>query len=311
MKKKKKIGLVLGGGGARGLAHVGVIKELERAGITPDLIVGASMGAVVGGAYALFSDAKILEERILSLVENKNLSKLESLAAGSNEDEKEIIFQRLVTFVSNLCLWNLRAINGFITEGDEFRELINQLIDNKKFSDTKIKFSCTSLDINWGKELFFTQGDLSEAIFSSISIPGVFPPVKDNNKVLVDGGIINLVPVEVALKLGAEIVIAVDVSLNIKPIEFRNGHDILFRTEMIKEKELGRLKMKEADIIIRPDVGDYSWARFSQVRSLIEKGEAIVKERLAKIEEVISGKKSLADKFFSFFSLNQDKPKIG
>ncbi len=291
---KKKIGLVLGGGGARGLAHVGVIKELEKAGIIPDIIVGASMGAVIGGAYAVFSDAKILKERVLKLVKNKNLSKLESLAAQRNEEEKEIIFQRLATFVTNLYLWNLRAINGFITEGDQFKEMIDELIDKKSFSDTKITFGCTALDINWGKEVLFTEGLLSDAIFSSIAIPGVFPPVKEDNKVLVDGGIINLVPVEAAQRLGAEIIIAVDVSLNIKPTEFRNGHDILFRTEMIKEKELGNLKMQTADIIIRPDVGDFSWARFSEVDSLIEQGEAAVGDRLAEIKQRIKNKQSLA-----------------
>lgn len=299
MFKKKKIGLVLGGGGARGLAHVGVIKELERAGIVADVIVGASMGAVIGGVYALCFEASTLEERVLGLIEDKNLSKLESLAAKSNEEEKEIIFQRLATFVSNLVLWNLRAINGFIVEGDRFKEIIDRLVEGRSFSETKVKFGCTALDINWGEEVLFTEGLLSEAIFSSIAIPGVFPPVEKNGKVLVDGGIINLVPVTAAQKLGAEIIIAVDVSLNIKPTQFNNGHDILFRTEMIKEKEIGQLKMQDADIVIRPEVGDYSWARFSEVASLVKEGQRAVKNNLVDIKAKIKKENCLSNKIFS------------
>lgn len=293
MINNKKIGLVLGGGGARGLAHIGVIKQLEKAGIVPDIIVGASMGAVIGGAYALFADAKILEKKVLKLVTNKDLNKLESLAAPREEEEKEIIFQKLATFVSNLVLWNLRAINGSITDGIKIKQIINKLIDGKKFSETQIKFACTAIDINWGKEVLFTKGFLSDAIFASISIPGVFPPVKQDDKLLVDGGIINMVPVEVAENLGADITIAVDTSLDIKPAEFKHGHDILFRTEMIKEKEIGKLKMKSADIVIRPEVGSYSWAGFSKINSLIKEGESATKDKIAKIKKIIGNKNNL------------------
>ncbi|MCF7871195.1 MAG: patatin-like phospholipase family protein [Candidatus Omnitrophica bacterium] len=296
MANKKKIGLVLGGGGARGLAHIGIIKELEKAGIIPDIIVGASMGSVIGGAYALFANAEILEKKVLELVKNKDLSKLESLAAPRTEEEKEIVFQRLATFVSKLFLWNLRAINGSITDGIKIKEIINKLINSKKFSDTKIKFACTAIDINWGKEMLFTKGFLSDAIFASISIPGVFPPVKQGDKLLVDGGIINMVPVAVAEKLGADITIAIDASLDIKPTEFKHGHDILFRTEMIKEKEIGKLKMQSADIIIRPDVGSYSWAGFSKINALIKKGEKAAKEKIPEVKRIIKGSSSLLNK---------------
>ncbi len=293
MATNKKIGLVLGGGGARGLAHIGVIKQLEKAGIVPDIIVGASMGAVIGGAYALFANANVLEKKVLELVKHKDLSKLESLAAPRTEEEKEIIFQRLATFVSKLFLWNLRAINGSITDGVKIKEIINKLINSKKFSDTKIKFACTAIDINWGKEVLFSKGLLSDAIFASISIPGVFPPVKQGDKLLVDGGIINMVPVQIAQKMGADFTIAVDTSLDIKPTEFKHGHDILFRTEMIKEKEIGELKMQSADIIIRPEVGSYSWAGFSKINSLIKEGESATKDKIGKIKKIIGNKNNL------------------
>lgn len=304
---KNKIGLVLGGGGARGLAHVGIIKGLQKAGIIPDIITGASMGAVIGGTYALYPDAKILEKKVMALVKNKNLAKLESLAGCRGEEEKEIVFQKLITFVTNLYLWNLRAINGFISDGKNFKKIIAALVENKNFLDTKIKFCCTALDINWGKEVFFNRGSLADAIFTSISIPGVFPPVKKGKKLLVDGGIINLVPVEAARDLGAKIIIAVDVSLNIKPAVFKNGHDILFRADMIKEKELGNLKMKSADIIIRPDVGDYSWAGFSQIKPLIKEGEMAVKAKLKEIKKCLRAKQSLADKAKRIIKLSNPK----
>ncbi len=306
---KKKFGLVLGGGGARGLAHVGVIKALESAGLVPDLVVGASMGAIIGGAYALFADSRKLEEKVLRLVRDRSIVKLEALAAQRSEEEKEIIFQKLATFVANLYLWNLRAINGFITEGSQFKKIIDLLIEGKKFSDTKIKFACTALDINWGKEVLFTEGSLSEAIFSSMAIPGVFPPVKNGDKLLVDGGIINLAPVAVAKQLGAEVVVAVDVSLDIKPAEFKNGHDILFRTDMIKEKELSNLKMQAAEVIVRPDVGDYSWARFSGVDSLVQKGEAAIKSRLAEIEKKIYSRDNLKNRILNYLRPSRGKGK--
>ncbi|MCK4518940.1 MAG: patatin-like phospholipase family protein [Candidatus Omnitrophica bacterium] len=284
---KPKIAFALGGGGARGLAHIGALKALEKAGIRPDIIVGTSMGAIMGAAYAVNPDAEALEQKVRPLMRNKNLLLLESLAAEDEPAEKRLIIENLAAYATDLFLWNLRAIKGYIDNGNEMSKLIKELIDEKNFNETVIKYACVATNINTGEEVIFGEGNMVKALMASSSIPGVFPPVEDGEKLLIDGGIVTLLPAQPARRLGADIVIGINVDKDIQPKDFKQGYDIIFQADDIRRHELNLMKMKYADIIIEPDVKKLSWAHFSKIDIMIKKGEEAVNQKIAEIKKKI------------------------
>ncbi|MCK5306272.1 MAG: patatin-like phospholipase family protein [Candidatus Omnitrophica bacterium] len=284
---KPKIAFALGGGGARGLAHIGALKAFEKAGIRPDMIVGTSMGAIMGAAYAVNPDAEALEQKVKPLMSNKNLLLLESLAAEDEPAEKRLIIESLAAYATDLFLWNLRAIKGYIDDGSEMSNLIKELVDEKNFNEAVIKYACVATDINKGEEVIFSEGNMLKALMASSSIPGVFPPVEDGERLLIDGGIVTLLPAQPARKLGADIVIGINVDKNIQPKEFKQGYDIIFQADDIRRHELNLMKMKYADIIIEPDVKNLSWAHFSKIDIMIEKGEEAVNKKITEIKKKI------------------------
>lgn len=297
---RPKIGLALGGGGARGLAHIGVLKILEKAKVPIDIIVGTSMGAIIGAAYALEPNADLLEERVMSLLKNKNLSKLESLAAEDEPTEKRLIIEQLATYVTDLYLWNLRAIKGRIVENSQIEDIIKELVNEKSFHETKIKYACVATDINKGEEVIFDKGRLYKAVLASSAIPGVFSPVNLEGKVLIDGGIVTLLPAQPARKLGADVVIGVNTDKDIQPKDFKHGYDIIFQADDIRRHELNLMKKRFADIIIEPDIRTLSWAHFSKGETIVSKGEEATKKMLPLILKTIKKKifKSTFKKFF-------------
>lgn len=179
-----KFGVVLGGGGARGLAHIGVLKVLEDEGLTPDLVVGTSMGGLIGGVYARGMSIDELEEEALKLVETNRLIQLAD---------------RIPT---------LKAMFS----GKRIEQYLASLVgEEATFGDLRMPFAVIAIDLAKGKELAISEGSVSTALRATMSIPGVFAPVEENDQRLVDGGFMNNVPVNAAHDLGADIVLAVDV----------------------------------------------------------------------------------------------------
>ncbi|MBI3638610.1 patatin-like phospholipase family protein [Candidatus Wolfebacteria bacterium] len=182
--KKLKVGLALGGGGAKGLAHIGVIKALEAAGIKIDFISGTSMGSLIGGFYAATGDVRVLEELFLKL-------------------KKGDIFP-----MSKL----LRKRDGNLFRDKSIIELLEADIKGVKIKDCKIPFAAVATDVKNGEDVIIKKGSLTDAIRASSALPVVFAPVSMGGKLLMDGGFSNPVPADVCRDMGAEIVIAVDVS---------------------------------------------------------------------------------------------------
>lgn len=183
---QRKIGLALGGGSARGWAHIGVINELEQIGVVPDIICGTSIGALVGGIY-LAGQLDTLRDWLLQL------------------DRKEII--------KYLDIRLLRG-GGFV-EGSRLMEFFHQHIGDINIEDLPKPFTCVSTDLETGQEIWFQEGPLLDAIRASIALPGIFTPVHLKNRWLVDGGLVNPVPVSVCRALGAELVIAINLNQDI------------------------------------------------------------------------------------------------
>ena len=291
MGRKFKIGLALGGGGVRGLAHIGILKVFEQANIPVDLIVGTSMGAVIGASYAISPKGFSLEQKILELLKRGAIAKLESLAAESRPEEKKMIIEGLVSFVKDLLLWNLKGVKRWITDGKAIRTLVKDLVQDADFKQTKIPFACIACDLKTGEEVILSEGKIIQAVMASSCVPAVFPPVKLGGRLLIDGAMTSEVPVEATRKFGADFVIAVNVEERIFQDKFRHGMDILFQSDEIKSHELVRLKLKAADFVIRPAVEKISWAAFSKGAHCIWEGEKAARSILASLRSAIAKKK--------------------
>ena len=285
VKEKLKIGLALGGGGARGLAHIGVLKVLERENIPIDLITGTSMGAIIGGVYALKKDISAIGKIA------EKYSKISEFSIDLSFSEKErkdkpLFLKRMSDFLKRGYILNLELRRQYINDGEGVKKIIKDLVDDRAFADTKIPFAAVAADLVSGKKVIIRKGKLFDALLASTSIPGMFPPVILDKKILVDGGIVDVVPIETAESLGANFVIAVSVSQTIKKrAEFNNAVEILFRSDSITSAELRKLQLSFADVAISPKVGRFHWSDFSKPEQCIREGEIAAQNAISEIKE--------------------------
>jgi len=246
-KKRKKVGLALGGGGAKGLAHLGVIRALERMGIEISYIAGTSIGAIVGAWYAATGETESLRQ-FFQTIGPKDIS--------SNSH----LFMR-----HDGAIFKRKEIFNFLESG----------VDGKQFSDLKIPFAAVATDAATGLDEVMTSGDVLSAVRGSIAIPMFFPEVEREGKSLVDGGFSNPVPADVVRKMGADYVIAVDISSNwihTSELTKKPLSELFDAALSVIEYQLARHILTQADIIIRPPVLSYSWLAFDKVGELYAHG---------------------------------------
>ncbi|PZX52000.1 patatin-like phospholipase family protein [Algoriphagus chordae] len=272
--KPAKIGLVLSGGGAKGIAHVGVIKAMEKAGIKPDYIVGTSMGAVVGGLYSLGYSADELEEIVRQIDWKLLISNRVSFKYIAFE-EKEYYNRYLVEFP---------VVNGKIAfpsgliQGQVLSDILHYYAwpanTYATFDDFPIPFRCVATDIRNGQPIIFDKGYLQDALRSSIAIPTVFSAFDLDSTSVVDGGVVNNFPVDIVREMGADIVIGVNVSDE----DFREVDDlggftgILMQIAMAPSLTITKENIKQTDIYIKPDLEDYSTGSFSSYNEILALG---------------------------------------
>ena len=260
----KKIGLALGSGGARGIAHIGVLKELEKNNIKIDYLAGCSMGALIGGSYALSKNIKELEEIALSFNKRWSLNK-----------------------IADLNLPHKSLIKGF-----KVSKFIESLVYDKKFNETKIPLKIIATELASGDEVVLDKGKISDAIRASISLPGIFPLIKINNKYLLDGGLVNPTPADIVQKMGADITIAVDFIINSKQ-EFKNPgiFTVLMQSyEIMREQAVKyRIKEKKNLIIIKPDIRSaIDSFKFRDIEKIIEFGAKATRKAMPGIKKLIA-----------------------
>lgn len=256
MTIKPKIGLALGSGGARGFAHLGVLKVLYNAGIRVDMIAGSSMGALIGSFYA----------------------------SGLSIDE---MYKIALAFKRKYFLDFTIPKMGFIA-GKRVKELIHLFTKGKNIEELDIPLAIVATDLYEGKKVIFKKGLVADAVRASIAIPGIFVPEKINGKLLVDGGVIDRVPVSVVKDMGADIVIAVDVSNVKKTKEITSIFDVILQSLDIMQDELVFHSEIASDIMIRPSVEQYSSREFSNIKEIIEIGEQEAEKHLVNIDKLIA-----------------------
>lgn len=284
-----KFGLALGGGGARGLAHIGVLKVLDSEGIKINYITGCSMGAVVGGLYAYFGSAKEVEIFIHDLIEHPKFIELgiDKLNKKTKKPDKNY-FEQFLDYIE-VRFQALKSLNSLSYFDEDATKEIYQIFPDVPIENLQIKFSAIATDLLSGEEINFTKGNLRDVIRASSAIPGIFPPVKYENYFLVDGSASESVPAGKVREIGADRVLAVDVTRNLKVVdEPKNIFEILFRTEDITSYHLSILRLREADLIIRPQIKQLTWADYDKVDEIISAGAIITKAYLNDIKKLLN-----------------------
>ncbi|MFZ7942185.1 MULTISPECIES: patatin-like phospholipase family protein [Bacillaceae] len=250
-----KIGLALGSGGARGFAHLGVIMALTEAGIPIHLIAGSSMGALVASFYG----------------------------AGIDLDR---LYKLSTAFKRKYFLDFTVPKMGFIA-GKKIKEFIKVFTHGKNIEELSLPISIVATDLLTGEKVIFQKGPVAEAVRASISIPGIFVPERYNGRILVDGGVADRVPISVAKDMGADIVIAVDVSRVKRNAEITTIYDVIMQSIDIMQSEIINSREIAADVMIRPPVEMYSSRAFTHHEEIINIGKEETKKQLQQIETVI------------------------
>ncbi len=291
--KGKRLGLALGGGGARGISHIGVLRVLEQENIFVDLIVGTSIGALIGAAYASGMTSDQIEAKFDTYLTSPRFqsSALNALA-GVNDPDKSGLGNRIQSFFKDRIQFIQAMFRPGILDNDSLKEVIDFFIPDIEIEQTNLVFQAVATDLSTGDEVIFSTGSLRHAVMASCAVPGIIEPVREGGKILVDGGVICLVPISVARRAGADIVIAVVVDRDIYSLEeFRNVFSIYFRASQIMSHRLKNYELMDADVVIRPAVGDLHWSRFSEAKGLVAEGEKAAKKHIEEINNVAPGTK--------------------
>lgn len=284
---RPKIGLVLSGGGAKGLAHIGVLKVLEEVGIRPDYISGTSMGSIIGGLYSIGYDAAFID----SLVHNLNWMDLISDKIYRKDISVEEKDQEEV-YIGSFPMTNflIRLPTGLV-QGQRITLLTTSLtlpvhhVDN--FNDLPIPFRCVATDLETGEKVVLDRGFLPDAMRASMSIPSVFTPVEIDGRLLVDGFLVRNFPVEEVMDMGADIVIGIDVGAPLLNREQLNSFfSVMDQAINFRGSRDTRRMRSLCDILIEPELDDYSTTSYSSYDSLVTRGERAARKVYPQLEEL-------------------------
>jgi NTE family protein len=244
-RKKPVIGLALGGGAARGFAHIGVIKALEANGIKPDLVVGTSAGSVIAALYASGYRGTELNRIALTLDE------------------------------ASITDWALPFSGKFggMIKGDALQNMVNRLVKNQSIESTPIPLGIVATDLKTGQGVLFQRGDMGQAVRASCSIPSIFQPTTINGREYVDGGLVSPVPVKYAIQMGADFVIAVNISTEPSSQDSSGTVGIILQTTSIMGQTINQFELERAQVVIRPELKGMRGTDFKSRNNAILAGE--------------------------------------
>ncbi|MDP6358789.1 MAG: patatin-like phospholipase family protein [Planctomycetota bacterium] len=278
-----RIGLALGAGAARGVAHLGVLQVLDEAGISVDLIAGSSFGSFVAGCYACNPDARLVTEQSVAFAESSGFrsSKFDFIRQA-NQAEPGFINTLKSLIRKGVMYSSTLTSNGFIT-AEAMAHNVAQCLPDRLVQETEIPFVAVSTDVMTGEEILINRGPIRRAVHASCAIPGVFRPVAAGDKLLVDGASVQKIPVLPAYLMGADFVIAVDVSSGLADVDLRTGADMLIRNSMIEGHALRNMQARMADFLIEPDLGDIHWADFRKPMAAVARGADAARKAIPRL----------------------------
>lgn len=252
-----KIGLALGGGAARGFAHIGVIKALEAQGIVPDIVVGTSAGSLVGALYAAGNNGFVLQKMAMEMDE----------AAISD--------------------WSVPLFSKFsgVIKGEGLQNYINKTIHDVPIEKLKKPFGAVATDLDTGQPILFQRGNTGLAVRASSAVPSIFQPVRIGSRTYVDGGLVSPVPAKFARDMGADFVIAVNISSQADVLTTSGSLDVLLQTFTIMGQRINKYELREADIIIQPGLGGMKGNDFNGRNVAIMAGEKATLAAMGEIKQ--------------------------
>ena len=258
-----RIGLALGGGAARGFAHIGVIKALEAQGLVPDLVVGTSAGSLVGALYAAGNNGFTLHKLALEM------------------DEAAITDWSVPLF----------AKAGGVLKGEALQNYVNRAVNNQPLEKLKIPFGTVATDLNSGQPILFQRGNTGVAVRASSAVPSVFQPVRIGEHSYVDGGLVSPVPVRFAREMGADFVIAVNISSQPDAQPSGSTLEVLLQTFAIMGQSINYYELKEADVVIQPRLGGMKGNDFPGRNTAILAGEQAAADMMGELRRRLAAKR--------------------
>ncbi|HOL17849.1 MAG TPA: patatin-like phospholipase family protein [Bacillota bacterium] len=252
MANLPKIGISLGSGLARGLAHIGVIKVFAQAGLKIDCIAGSGMGGIVASLYASNFEIKLMERLARSI---------------SRRTWMDFTFPRM----------------GLIA-GERLEELMYLLTGRRAIEDLNLPLALSTTDLCTGEQVLLRRGCIARAVRASCAVPGIFSPVRLQGRILADGGIIERVPVNAVQEMGAELVVAVDVGYYVAEYKISHIFDVMAKTIDIMSREICQKQLDRADVLIAPDLRDIGPFHFHRVQEIIHRGEEAARAALPLIQ---------------------------
>ena len=256
-KKPPKIGLVLGGGAARGFAHIGVIQVLEEAGIRPSLVVGTSAGSVVAAFYA----------------SGKTGAQMQRIAETMEE----------ATFAD----WTLPLFSRGVLRGEALARYVGAQVNGRLIENMSLPLGIVATDLNSGQGMLFQRGDTATAVRASSAVPALFQPVRIAGRDYVDGGLVAPVPVRYARQMGAELVVAVDISDAPESNAASDTLQILLQTFSIMSKSINNFELRQADVVVRPALASFASSDFGARRGAIEAGRSAMQAVLPQLRAAL------------------------
>lgn len=283
--KKPRIGIALAGGGAKGLAHIGFLEILKENGIPIDIISGTSIGAVIGAAYALEPDIEKLKTTLQILIESDVFRDLKLDKFKSVEEDHW--FDRIRNRLKMSLTFAEAATRPSLIPEVQVVKLFDELFGDKTFEDTELPFAAVALDLISGEDVLFRKGLLRDAVRASTAIPGIFPTVSLDGKILVDGGVTANAPITAARKLGADIVIGAIFGYEPSPPgKLESSMSVILRGDELAKLKLFRMLIEKADYVVEIDTGNTHWTDFGMYEECIEKGKKVTIRHLDGLKKI-------------------------
>ncbi len=276
-----RVGLALGGGAARGLAHLGVVEALRDAGIPVDVVAGTSMGALVGAMFARNADATAMLAEATRFLRSPEFRQARIHRLQRETPAEKSVLDAVSRYISRGRVLASTVTRPSVLDAEDLYELLGFFVDDRDIRSLRLPFLAVATDLRTGEEVILDRGPVIDAVAASSAVPGAFPPIVVGGRECVDGGVVNMVPVSVLRDMGLDYVIASNVSHELPvPADAMKALATHFRTHEITKRTLTRLQVRFADAVITPRVGQIHWADFTRSDEVIEAGRLAARDVL-------------------------------
>lgn len=297
--RQPRVGLALGGGAARGLAHIGVLKVLEREKFPIDIVVGTSIGALIGGAFTTLNGCDETERRFLKFSASSEFRRSAFDFIREARRDKRGLISRASAIIKRGIFYSQTLYKVSFMSAEALAHNINSLLPDVDIREARQSFAAVAADLVTGHEVVFRCGPLRKVVSASCAIPGLLPPVPMAGRTFIDGGWVDRVPGLPARRLGADVVIGVDISPEVGRVVPTRGVDVMVAATSLQAAALKRLQSRYLDYVIRPDVSEIHWADFSAIGLAIERGMEAAEAALPQLRRLLSRRRHLVQQISS------------